>query len=83
MIRLAPQATETETDAMAEELAKLGETDADNAERLARRFGDYLAFTPGRGWLVYDGACWRRDDKQQRTALPSRLHVQSPLRPRP
>lgn len=47
------------------ELAKLGETDTDNAQRFAARFGDKVLFTPGRGWLVYDGRRWRPDDTHQ------------------
>ncbi|MDP4006688.1 phage/plasmid primase, P4 family [Methylobacterium sp. NEAU K] len=70
--RLAPRATETELDALAEELAKLGETDADNAERLTRRFGDRLAYTPGRGFLVFDGRRWQRDASHQRMAFAER-----------
>jgi putative DNA primase/helicase len=47
------------------ELAKLGETDTDNARRFARRFGSKIIHTPGQGWLVYDGKRWRRDDLLQ------------------
>jgi putative DNA primase/helicase len=51
------------------ELAKLGETDTDNAERFARRFGGKVIYTRGQGWLVYDGKRWRRDDLLQVTEL--------------
>jgi putative DNA primase/helicase len=51
------------------ELAKLGETDSDNAQRFARRFGSKVIYTPGQGWLVYDGKRWRRDDLLQVTEL--------------
>jgi putative DNA primase/helicase len=51
------------------ELAKLGETDTDNAQRFARRFGSKVIHTPGQGWLVYDGKRWRRDDLLQVTEL--------------
>jgi putative DNA primase/helicase len=37
------------------QLAKLGETDTDNAQRFATRHGHEVIFTPGRGWLVFDG----------------------------
>jgi putative DNA primase/helicase len=50
---------------LAAELAKLGETDSDNAERFARRFGGKAMHTPGRGWLVYDGSRWRPDELSQ------------------
>ena len=54
---------------LAAELATLGETDSDNAQRFARRFGGKAIHTPGRGWLVYDGKRWRRDDLLQVTEL--------------
>ena len=56
-------------DDLAADLAGLGETDTDNAERFARRFGGKAIHTPGRGWLVYDGKRWRRDDLLQVTEL--------------
>jgi putative DNA primase/helicase len=52
-------------DDLAAELARLGETDSDNAERFARRFGGKAIHTPGRGWLVYDGSRWRPDELSQ------------------
>jgi putative DNA primase/helicase len=42
-------------DNVTEKLAKLGETDTDNAQRFAARFGHKVIFTSGRGWLVFDG----------------------------
>jgi len=57
-----PRKSEAELTA---DLAKLGETDTDNAQRFARRFGSKVIYTPGRGWLVYDGKCWRCDDLLQ------------------
>ena len=47
------------------QLARLGETDTDNAQRFATRFGAKALYTPGRGWLVFDGKRWRRDDVSQ------------------
>jgi putative DNA primase/helicase len=44
-----------------ERLAKLGETDTDNAQRFAERFGTQVIYTPGRGWLVFDGRRWQPD----------------------
>lgn len=40
-------------------LAKLGETDADNAERFARRHRGAVAYLQGRVILTYDGRIWR------------------------
>jgi putative DNA primase/helicase len=54
---------------LAAELARLGETDSDNAERFARRFGSKVIHTPGRRWLVYDGKRWQCDDLLQVTEL--------------
>ena len=48
-------------DQLTARLAKLGETDTDNAQRFAERFGEKVICTPGRGSLVYDGKRWRRD----------------------
>jgi putative DNA primase/helicase len=49
-------------DKVTEELAALGETDTDNGQRFATRFGTTVINTPGRGWLVYDGRRWLPDD---------------------
>ena len=49
-------------DELASELASLGETDTDNGQRFVSRFGTKVINTPGRGWLIYDGKRWRRDD---------------------
>jgi putative DNA primase/helicase len=56
-------------DDLAAELAKLGETDTDNAQRFAHRFGGKAIHTPGRGWFVYDGKRWRPDNLLQVTEL--------------
>ena len=48
-------------DELAAGLARLGETDTDNAQRFAHRFGRKVIHTPGRGWLVFDGKRWRPD----------------------
>jgi putative DNA primase/helicase len=47
------------------ELSKLGETDTDNAQRFAKRCADRIIFTPGLGWLAYDGRRWQRDGALQ------------------
>jgi hypothetical protein len=47
--------TKGSDDQLTERLAKLGETDTDNAQRFAERFGTKVIHTPGRGWLVFDG----------------------------
>ena len=49
-------------DKITEELAALGETDTDNGQRFATRFGTNVINTPGRGWLVYDGRRWYPDE---------------------
>ena len=49
-------------DELAAELASLGETDTDNGQRFASRFGTKVINTPGRGWLIYDGRHWCCDD---------------------
>jgi putative DNA primase/helicase len=59
-------------DELAAELARLGETDTDNAQRFASRFGAKVLNTPGRGWLVYDGKRWREDDVGQVVELAKR-----------
>jgi hypothetical protein len=46
---------------LTQRLAKLGETDTDNAQRFAERFGTKVIHTPGRGWLLFDGKRWRSD----------------------
>jgi putative DNA primase/helicase len=46
-------------DPQAAELALLGETDADNADRFARRHRNTVAYVPGRGILVYEEGIWR------------------------
>jgi putative DNA primase/helicase len=56
-------------DELARDLASLGETDTDNAQRFPRRFGTKAMHTPGRGWLVYNGQRWRSDDLGQVTEL--------------
>jgi putative DNA primase/helicase len=60
---------EKSDDDLAAELARLGETDTDNAQRFARRFGAKAIHTPGRGWLVYDRKRWRPDNLLQVTEL--------------
>lgn len=45
-------------DPVAEELAALGETDADNARRFARRFRDEVAYVPGPGFHIWNGRFW-------------------------
>jgi putative DNA primase/helicase len=49
-------------DPLAEELAKLGSRDIDNAQRLRARDDGKLMFTAGGGWFVYSGKHWKRDE---------------------
>jgi putative DNA primase/helicase len=53
--------TKGSDDQLTQQLAKLGETDTDNAQRFAERFGTKVIHTPGRAWLVFDGKRWRSD----------------------
>jgi putative DNA primase/helicase len=48
-------------DELACQLARCGETDTDNAQRFAQRFGPTAIHTPGMGWLVFDGRRWCPD----------------------
>ncbi|UVO37616.1 bifunctional DNA primase/polymerase [Bradyrhizobium arachidis] len=43
------------------ELSKLRENDTDNAQRFAWRWADRVLYTPGKGWLVFDGRRWKPD----------------------
>ena len=53
-------------DLLLTELAKLGETDTDNAQRLVQRYGDRLQFVPERkAWFAFDGRIWRADTSGQ------------------
>ena len=49
-------------DPLAEELAKLGSRDIDNADRLYARHKGKLMYTPGGGWFVYSAKSWKRDE---------------------
>jgi putative DNA primase/helicase len=56
-------------DELTKNLAKLGETDTDNAHRFATRFAHEVIYTPGRGWLMYDGKRWQPDSVLRATEL--------------
>ncbi|WP_162559675.1 phage/plasmid primase, P4 family [Methylobacterium radiodurans] len=45
-------------DPVAAKLAELGETDADNGHRFARRFRNEVAYVPSHGLLVWNGKIW-------------------------
>jgi putative DNA primase/helicase len=53
------------SDEVSKQLAALGESDTDNAQRFATRFGDRVLYTVGRGWLIFDGKRWRPDAQLQ------------------
>jgi putative DNA primase/helicase len=53
-------------DEITKELAKLGETDSDNAQRLAVRYSHKIMYTPGRGYLIFDGKRYRPDNQLRR-----------------
>jgi putative DNA primase/helicase len=38
-------------------------TDSDNASRLTHLYSDTIRYTPGVGWLVWDGRVWDQDDR--------------------
>ena len=52
-------------DKVTQVLARLGENDTDNAQRFAMRYGRKVIFTPGRGYLVFDGKRYRPDTLHQ------------------
>lgn len=43
-------------------------TDLGNADRFVARFGHQFRYTPGIGWLVWDGRRWSPDDEKARQA---------------
>jgi putative DNA primase/helicase len=43
------------------ELSRLRENDTDNAQRFASRNSNRILYTPGKGWLVFDGKRWEPD----------------------
>jgi putative DNA primase/helicase len=73
-------------DSLTKELAALGQTDADNAERFTRRFGHRIIYTPGRGFLTFDGTRWVSDSLlhsaklAEETARLIQAEAQSPAR---
>lgn len=52
---------ESQTSDLTFELSKLRENDTDNAQRFASRWADRILYTPGKGWLVFDGKRWKPD----------------------
>jgi len=63
--RVAVPPSPKKPDSIAERLAKLGENDTDNAQRFAVRYGHKVIYTPGRGYLVFDGKRYRPDTLHQ------------------
>jgi putative DNA primase/helicase len=43
---------------MTQKLSQLGETDTDNAQRLASRYAGQIIYSKGRGWLAYKHGRW-------------------------
>lgn len=79
----APKATSVqlsrpEDDSLATELAKLGCTDTDNAQRFATRAGAEFTHCPERGWLAWDGNRWQSDTAQQRVLAAMQVSRQIP-----
>lgn len=48
-------------ESLTRQLALLGETDTDNAQRFANRFANQVIYTKGRGWLVYKHGRWLKE----------------------
>lgn len=53
-----PDAEASIDDPVAVELAALGETEADNGRRFARRFRDEVSYVPSHGLFVWNGRIW-------------------------
>lgn len=51
-------------------------THAAHAQRIRDHLGEGLCYSPQLGWIVYDGRCWRRDDKHatQTSARAAKLN---------
>lgn len=41
------------------------QTDLGNAERLERLYGQDIRYSPGRGWLIWDGRRWKADGEAE------------------
>lgn len=63
----------TPEDPVAEELARLGQTDSDLALRFAKRSDGLVIFTSARGFLAFDGKIWRSDSERRRYILAERV----------
>ena len=57
----APEREDAQTSQLTRELSRLGENDTDNAQRFATRNANRILFTPGKGWLAFDGQRWKPD----------------------
>lgn len=55
-----------DNDPLTSELAQLGCTDTDNADRFVKRYGHSFAFSPEFGWLAWTGKRWEHDAAQRR-----------------
>jgi putative DNA primase/helicase len=58
-----PESRNLELIADAEHRAHIPLTDYGNAQRLVQTFGRDLRYTPGWGWLAWDGSRWQRDQQ--------------------
>jgi len=68
-----PGGDNTEKCKLTAALAKLGETDADNAKRFIKRNAGRILWTPGGGWFVYDGQRWVADAHNKRLKLATKV----------
>jgi len=56
-----PIKEDDQTSDVTRKLSELGENDTDNASRFATRYADRILYTPGKGWLAFDGQRWKSD----------------------
>jgi putative DNA primase/helicase len=68
----AKPSTQSRRGTLTQSLAGLGETDTHNAERFVMRYAGRLLWTPGVGFLVYDGHRWVVDTQNQRIKLATK-----------
>jgi putative DNA primase/helicase len=61
----APEMEGAQTSQLTSELSRLGENDTDNAQRFASRNANRILYTPGKGWLAFDGQRWKPDSTLQ------------------
>lgn len=48
---------------------KIERTDSDNADRIVRLYGDNIRYSPGYGWVVWNGTTWEPDSENAKLIL--------------